>query len=425
MARDLVCFSHLRWDFVYQRPNHLMSRAARDRRVFFVEEPLAEPCPTPHLRSVDRQGVTVVTPILPPDRDPALDEPMLGDLMDHLFRTERIRRPVLWYYTPMALPWTRHLAAAATVYDSMDYLAGFRGAPVGLLGLEEDLLQRTDLVFSGGASLHARMIARHPDAHCFPSSVDVAHFRRARETVADPPDQAGLGRPRIGYAGVIDERIDLDLIDGVAAARPELQVVLVGPIAKIDPSDVPSRPNVHRLGMKPYAELPDYLGGWDVGWMPFARNDATRFISPTKTPEYLAAGLAVVSTSIHDVVEPYGAGGWVAIADSVATTIEAVDGALAGRRPDQARVDAFLATRSWDRTWAAMAALIERVAEPAIVPAARARIATPVSAPAARRPAARRREPVALPVAATVSAGIASVAPSTGAGIAGVRGELD
>jgi UDP-galactopyranose mutase len=251
--------------------------------------------------------------------------------------------------------------------------------------------------------------------------VDVAHFRRARETAADPVDQAGIGRPRIGYAGVIDERIDLDLIDGVAATRPELQIVLVGPVAKIDVADVPARPNVHRLGMKPYAELPEYLGGWDVGWMPFARNDATRFISPTKTPEYLAAGLPVVSTSIHDVVEPYGVGGWVAIADTVAETLDALGGALAGRHPEQAHVDAFLATRSWDRTWAAMASLIERVAKPAMAAAVRpSRLGRPVSAAAAVRPAARHREPVSLPSATT-----ASVTPSTAVGIAGVRGELD
>jgi len=358
VARDLLCFSHLRWDFVYQRPNHLMARAARDRRVFFVEEPVTEPAPTPHVRLVDRGGLTVVTPVLPP-LGGADAGPILRDLINHLVRTERIDCPVLWYVTPMALPWTRHLEPAATVYDSMDYLPGFRGAPPGLLELEDELLARADLVFAGGASLHRRMAGRHRSAHCFPSSVDLAHFRAARAARPEPADQSPIGRPRVGYAGVVDERIDLDLIDGVAAARPEIQLVLVGPLAKIDPADIPVRPNIHRLGLKPYAELPAYLGGWDVGWMPFARNDATRYISPTKTPEYLAAGLPVVSTSIHDVVEPYGVGGLVTIADSVEDSVAAIEAAIAGRHAPQDRVDAFLATTSWDRTWAAMARLID------------------------------------------------------------------
>jgi UDP-galactopyranose mutase len=200
---------------------------------------------------------------------------------------------------------------------------------------------------------------RHRSTHCFPSSIDAAHFARARARLGDPADQARIGRPRIGYAGVIDERIDLDLIDAVAAARPDLEIVLVGPTAKIDPADVPAHRNVHRLGLKPYADLPAYLGGWDIGWMPFARNEATRFISPTKTPEYLAAGLPVISTSIHDVVEPYGTNGLVAIADLPADTLRTIDRTLADGGPDRDRVDAFLASGSWDQTWAAMERLIE------------------------------------------------------------------
>jgi glycosyl transferase family 1 len=393
VARDLVCFSHLRWDFVYQRPNHLMAHAARDRRVVFVEEPVVEPAPTPHLRLVDREGVLVATPVLPPERA-GNDPSTLRDLVDHLVRSERIEEPALWYYTPMALPWSRHLDRAATVYDSMDYLPGFRGAPAGLLELEDELLRQADLVFCGGVSLHERMAGHHASAHCFPSSVDVPHFGRARQGLADPPDQASIPRPRLGYAGVIDERIDLELLDGVAAARPDLQIVLVGPIVKIDPSAVPSRPNIHHLGMKPYAELPEYLAGWDVGWMPFARNEATRFISPTKTPEYLAAGLPVISTSIRDVVEPYGQRRLVVIADTVDETVAAIDAALAGDRAPQVAVDSFLATRSWDLTWRAMAGLLDRILEGE----ARERRARP-----AVRPARRTRGPIRAVTAATTS----------------------
>lgn len=353
MSLDLVCFSHLRWDFVYQRPNHLMVRAARDRRVYFVEEPRATGG-RPRLNIVARGGVTIVTPMLPESLSPAERPSALAALMDSLVASERIRQPLLWYYTPMALPWTSHLAAGFRVYDSMDNLLGFRGAPPDLLLLEDKLLEAADLVFCGGASLHERMQTRHAHSYCFPSSVDVPHFERARVSANEPADQAHIGRPRVGYAGVIDERLDLGLILEVAESRPGWQIILMGPIAKLEPGELPSAANIHQLGLKAYGELPAYLAGWDIGWMPFARNDATRFISPTKTPEYLAAGLAVVSTSIRDVVDPYGRHGLVAIADRVDDTIAAIEQILRGRRPEPAAVDDFLASRSWDLTWSAM-----------------------------------------------------------------------
>ena len=361
MPRDLICFSHVRWDFVYQRPNHLMVRAARDRRVFFVEEPLFVEGGTGGFTVAVREGVNVITPSLPAGIDGETIAFQLSGIIDELVASERISEPTLWYYTPMAVPWSRHLEARATIYDCMDYLAGFRGAPVELLSLEEELLARADLVFCGGASLDARMHQQHVASYCFPSSVDLRHFLRARDGIADPLDQRDIAPPRIGYAGVIDERIDLDLIDGVAASRPDWQIVLVGPVAKIRPDDVPARANIHRLGLKTYHELPAYLAGWDVGWMPFARNDATEFISPTKTPEYLAAGLPVVSTSIHDVVEPYGRRRFVRIADTVGQTVAAIDLALQDPAANRAAIDTFLMTNSWDRTWAAMDALIDGV----------------------------------------------------------------
>jgi glycosyltransferase involved in cell wall biosynthesis len=361
LPRDLVCFSHLRWDFVYQRPNHLMSRAARDRRVYFVEEPTLDPMGVARLEVVRRGNLTIVTPVLAEALDGEPARGQLADLMTGLFRRERIVQPTLWYYTPMALPWTRHLTAGATIYDSMDYLAGFRGAPAHLLDLETDLLARADAVFCGGASLHDRMRHRHRFVRCFPSSVDADHFAAARSAAADPADQATILRPRIGYAGVIDERIDLSLIDGLARARPDWQIVLLGPVVKIHPDEVPRHPNIHQLGIKAYRELPSYLGGWDVGWMPFARNEATRYISPTKTPEYLAAGLPVVSTSISDVVEPYGSNGLAAIADDVDATVASVEAALDRAAFDAVRVDAFLGDRSWDRTWTGMAAIVDEL----------------------------------------------------------------
>lgn len=398
MVRDLLCFSHLRWDFVYQRPNHLMARAAHEGRVFFVEEPLDAMGSVPHLTQVRRDGVHVVTPRLPVGLPSDVRRRALEALMDGLLRDQRITSPLLWYYTPMALPWTKHLQSAAVVYDCMDYLAGFRGAPTELQELEQQLLDRADLVFCGGTSLHGRLERRHRRSHCFPSSVDLAHFGRARGGMEDPADQRSIPHPRIGYAGVIDERIDLRLIQAVADARPDRHMVLVGPTTKISASDVPVGPNIHLLGMKSYADLPAYLAGWDVGWMPFARNEATRYISPTKTPEYLAAGLPVVSTSIADVIDPYGDEGLVAIADSVAATLRAMDLALAGQRPSARRVDAFLADRSWDRTWAAMSALIEGLDVPDV---------------AATWPATRvardEMSPAGVPVMAGATAAVATV----------------
>jgi hypothetical protein len=363
LSRDLLCFSHLRWDFVYQRPNHLMARAARDRRVFFFEEPTFDEGGAAGLDLAEREGVTVVTPRLPSSE---MDHPeeSLRRLVDDLVRLADIKEPVLWYYTPMALEWSDHLARSLTVFDCMDHLAGFKDAPPGLIALEGRLLDRADLVLTGGAQLYAAKRRSHTNVHCFPSSVDVAHFRKARRGLLDPTDQTAIPHPRFGYCGVIDERLDLDLVAATAASRPEWQFVMIGPVVKIDPADLPQAVNIHYLGMKRYEELPAYLGAWDVGIMPFAHNDATRYISPTKTPEYLAAGLRVVSTSIHDVVEPYGRNGLAQIGDGAAGFLEACTQALATDIVEHRHsADAFLAQNSWDRTWASIDTLIATALE--------------------------------------------------------------
>jgi UDP-galactopyranose mutase len=351
---DVLCFSHLGWDLVFQRPNHLMSRAARDRRVYYVEEP--QPADRPGLSTRIREGgVVVVTPQLPADLVGPARERTLRLLIDSLIRSERIERFQLWYYTPLALPWTSHLPAETVVYDCMDELSAFRDAPPELRMLEPELLARADVVFTGGHRLYEAKRRAHSNVHAFPSAVDVAHFRSARSGLVEPADQAALPRPRIGYYGVIDERMDLDLVRDVALARPNWSIVLVGPIVKISPDDLPDLANIHWLGPKPYAELPAYLAGWDVATMPFARNEATRFISPTKTPEYLAGGRPVVSTSIADVVRPYGEKGLARIADTPEAFVAAVEAALAEDPAQRAEAaDAFLRGMSWDRTWRAM-----------------------------------------------------------------------
>jgi UDP-galactopyranose mutase len=359
---DLVCLSHLRWDFVFQRPQHLMTRQARTRRVFFVEEPRREPGAAPRLdRRRDRGGVTVAVPVLPGGLSAGDEARLQRALLDAMMREERVHDFLLWYYTPMARAFTDHLEPRLVVYDCMDELSLFKGAPPELLELEQELLERADVVFTGGWSLYEAKRRRHPNVHGVPSSVDVGHFAAARPGLAEPADQASLPRPRLGFFGVIDERLDIALLAGAARARPEWQFVMLGPVVKVDPAELPRAANIHYLGGKSYAELPAYVGGWDVALLPFARNDSTRFISPTKTPEYLAAGRPVVSTSIRDVVRPYGEEGLVRIADDVDTFVAAADAAMRVDATDPgwlARVDEMLATMSWDRTWAAMEAVM-------------------------------------------------------------------
>ena len=274
----------------------------------------------------------------------------------------------------MALVWSAQLQPAATVYDCMDELSLFRGAPPALAARERELFQRADLVFTGGQSLYEAKQGQHERVYCFPSSVDVAHFARARSLSDEPADQRDLAHPRLGFFGVVDERMDLDLLAGVADARPEWQLVIVGPVVKIDRAALPARPNIHYLGGKDYQQLPAYIAGWDVALLPFARNDSTRFISPTKTPEYLAAGRPVVSTAIRDVVRPYGDLGLVRIADTVAEFVSACETALREDRVARQReADRYLTGLSWDATQARMEALIADVL-----------ITTPVAPP--RRP---------------------------------------
>jgi glycosyltransferase involved in cell wall biosynthesis len=363
---DLLCFSHLRWDFVYQRPQHLLSRCGRERRVFFIEEPVFHDRSggRAHLdvRRVPDAGVRVVVPRLPSELHPNDVEWAQRVLLDQLLRRYRVGTHVHWYYSPMALGFTRHLRPIATIYDCMDELSAFLGAPPALRARERELFERADLVFTGGQSLYEAKRGQHRAVFEFPSSIDVEHFRRARAAQGDPPDQA-LAHPRIGYFGVIDERLDLDLIAEIADARPDWQIVMIGPVVKISPDSLPRRTNIHYLGSRPYAALPSYIAGWDVAIMPFARNEATRFISPTKTPEYLAAGRPVVSTAIHDVVRPYGERGLVAIADTPEQFVAAIEAEL--QRPNRAawltKVDAFLARNSWDATWTRMRGLIDSV----------------------------------------------------------------
>lgn len=356
---DLVCLSHLRWNFVFQRPQHLMTRWARERRVFFVEEPIESSSIGSQIKT-DSSGVIVVTPLFPSGLSPEGRVAAQRSLLDQLATGFGFRSTVLWYYTPMALPFSRHLPASAIVYDCMDELSGFMGCPPELRALEKELMARADVMFTGGQSLFESKRLLHDNVHAFPSSVDVPHFGKARAVQNTPADQACIPGPRIGFHGVIDERMDLGLVRQVATARPDYQFVFLGPVVKIHPDSLPKLPNIHYLGSKTYEELPSYLAGWDATMLPFALNEATRYISPTKTPEYLAGGKPVVSTPIHDVVRPYGELNLVHIADTSERFAAALDLCLTAPRASWLRrADAFLGRLSWDRTWGQMRDLVQ------------------------------------------------------------------
>ena len=359
---DLICFSHLRWNFVYQRPQHLMSRFAQERRVFYVEEPEIDQGPARLVTRQDESGVTVVVPYIPKSMSPEEGRAAHIALMSQLLTDHQITQFFTWYYTPMALPYTRHLKPCLVVYDCMDELSAFNGAPKKLTDYEKELLATADLVFTGGQSLYEAKRDQHPNVYAFPSSIDYEHFHQARYLTDDPKDQSSIPHPRLGFYGVIDERMDIGLLGALADSRPDWHLVIIGPVAKVDPDALPRQSNIHYLGMKSYAELPAYLAGWDAALLPFAQNRSTRFISPTKTPEYLAGGKPVISTPIRDVVRPYGDQGLVWIADTVSQFVTSIEKALGLNGDKQqwlSRVDKFLSQSSWDHTWMQMKKLID------------------------------------------------------------------
>jgi UDP-galactopyranose mutase len=367
-APALIVFSHLRWNFVYQRPQHLLSRLAARRRVIFIEEPVHDPSREAHWeRNTPEANVLVCRPHTPVGTPGfhAEQMPALQALVQGLVAAEKLHDYLLWFYSPMALPLAEGLQPRATVYDCMDELSAFLHAPPQLLQREVELLARADVVFTGGPSLYRAKKDRHPNVHCFPSSVDAKHFGQARVGLAEAPDQAALPHPRLGFFGVIDERLDVPLLGELAQARPGWQIVLVGPVVKIDPATLPRHPNIHYLGQRDYAQLPSYLTGWDVCLLPFARNQATRFISPTKTLEYMAAERPIVSTPITDVAEPYG--DIVYLADTAVKFVAACDRVLATTEAERAeraaKMRGVLARTSWDATVKLMEDLLDSATE--------------------------------------------------------------
>ena len=361
----VVCFSHLRWDWVWQRPQHIFSRLAQEVPVYLVEEPLPSQPGFSGLTVVERGGVTVLTPHLaePPAGFGDQSNPAIRALLGQ-FLAERLApeiRVILWYYTPMALAAEpADMQPALVVYDAMDDLASFRGAPAAMREREAAIFAWADLVFAGGPSLYATRQGRHPRVHCLPSGVEPAHFAQAANGIVRPPDLTALPRPILGYYGVLDERLDLDLLAAVADARPDWTLALVGPVAKIAADDLPRRPNIVYYGPRPYAELPAYLAAFEVAMLPFARNEATRSISPTKTLEYLAGDKPVVSTPIRDVIDLYGEA--VLVAATSAQFVDAVERLLDEPPERRARRLAvgrrLVAAGDWDAIVGRMRSLI-------------------------------------------------------------------
>jgi glycosyltransferase involved in cell wall biosynthesis len=367
----LLVFCHLRWDFVFQRPQHLLSRLARHHQVVFIEEPLATEGASRIEVSHPLPGIEVVTPHTKHARGGFCDEQFetLQTLLASHLRKSEIIDYAAWFYTPMALPLLEGLSPRAVVYDCMDELSAFKNAPAHLRHREAALIQRADVVFTGGPSLYEARRSLHPMVLCLPSGVDAQHYERsgalADQAAMARADalQGTIGHPRLGFFGVIDERLDLRLLDQLATARPRWQFVMVGPVAKISPDELPRHPNIHWLGQQSYGVLPQLVAGWDVCLLPFALNESTRFISPTKTLEYMAAGRPVVSTPVHDVAVLYGK--QVRIANGAKRFEAACEQALAETPLEAARRHKRMLEKvahySWDTTAETMRAALEKV----------------------------------------------------------------
>ncbi len=382
----LIVFSHLRWGFVYQRPQHLMSRLASRYQVLFFEEPVRSEGPARLERVVKTPNLEVLVPHTAVEAPGFHDDQLsvLKPLLSDFLREQGIDDYLVWFYTPMALPLIAQLRPRAVVYDCMDELAAFKDAPRQLRQRETALMKLADVMLAGGPALYESKRTLHDNLHCLPSSVNAAHFAPSSlvpgsaEALREEQLQGGLPSPCLGYYGVIDERFDVDLLRALAQARPDWAFVMVGPVVKIDPARLPVLANIHWLGMQSYEMLPYLMARWDVCLMPFALNESTRFISPTKTLEYLAGEKPIVSTPVHDVVGLYGE--VVAIASSTDAFLAACEAALAESGPQRReRIERSLAVvrrSSWDRMADTVLGLLAAATENTVVPA---------PSPAARR----------------------------------------
>jgi len=293
---DMIVFCHLRWEFVYQRPQHIISRLSSNIKVLFIEEPLPS-------QSANSGNLIVVSDTLHVLQPNVNNIQAIANIIPEYIKNKNV--PYGWFYSASFSPLLEQLNFETVIYDCMDELSLFKGAPEHLINQEKYLMAHADIIFTGGKSLYESKKQWHENVHCFPSSVDESHFAKALNGITVPNDIANLQSPVVGYYGVIDERIDLALLHETALKLPNVSFVMIGPLAKIGEADLPREANIHYLGMKSYDVLPHYLKAFDIAMMPFALNDATKYISPTKTLEYMAARKPIISTKIVDVVRDY------------------------------------------------------------------------------------------------------------------------
>lgn len=365
-TETMVVHCHLRWDGVWQRPQQIMSRMARNRRIAFIEEPFFG-AGEPRLAVREADGITVVQPHVPPQEEhlprvsPA-NQQIVRELVGPFLRENGFGGGVRWHYAPMATYMRDLTDDHLVVYDCMDELSAFKGAPPELVDRERDLMDEAQVMFTGGLSMWLNKKQHHPNCHRFDSGVDVEHFQLATKAETRVPDDArNLASPVLGYYGVIDERMDYEAIRALAAAFPLGTVLLIGPVTKVDPAELPKAPNIVYTGQRGYADLPRYLKAFDVALVPFADNPATRFLSPTKTLEYFAGLKPVVSSPVKDVVENYA--DIVRLARSPEEYVSAVKAALAEDNSDRARRGlAKAGEKTWDAIVADMEALMEAAA---------------------------------------------------------------
>lgn len=303
---DIVAFSHLRWDYVYQRPQQILERFGKKHKVLFIEEqiPHVSLHGIPNIVEVSK-NITALQPRI--HHENFLKE--YEELLDKYLPRFGIKDPVLWFYGPGFEKLAEKVEHTAIVYDCMDEHSAFKNAySEGLIKNERNLLAKADIVFTGGKSLFEAKKEFVKNIHCFPSSVDIAHFQKALEKDTKvPKDLLSIKKPVVAYYAVIDERADLELIAEIADLMPKYSFVMIGPVAegKVNINDLPKRENIYWMGGKPYDQLPNYLKGFDICMMPFALNQATKFISPTKTLEYMAALKPIISTPVYDVARDY------------------------------------------------------------------------------------------------------------------------
>jgi hypothetical protein len=358
----LLCFSHIKWESVFQRPQHLMSYAAKKWRVFYIEEPEFEETTTEPELSIKElkkhKNLYVVNPKLPHAISKNDANKVMQDLLSKLCYDHKVENFGIWYYSVTSIHYTTGLYPRVVVYDCTRPI---RAEQHVLIDTENELISQTDLVFTNGKTLYEAKQNWHPQVYDFPSSIDKEHFMQARIELPEPSDQEEILYPRLGLYGAIDECFDVELLRALSAHRPDWQFVLAGPIVGIDEDTLPKAENIHYLGEKPYQELPSYISGWNVALLLISTEKAAQAHAPTRTPEYLAAFKPIVSTSVPDIISPYYEMGLVNIANDVFEFEAAIESALSfnKRKEWKKTIDEFLKTHSWDVTWQQMRHLMK------------------------------------------------------------------